>query len=76
MSFPCFLQAVVRCATERANPRWRRDETGRLSSGLVAASSRKPNSAAPLNIEVTIVSALSLRKHWRGVLQLATVLPP
>ena len=34
MSFPCFLQAIVRCAVERANPRWRRDESGRLTTGV------------------------------------------
>ena len=37
MSFPCFLQAIVRCAVERANPRWRRDESGRLTTGVLAA---------------------------------------
>ena len=37
MSFPAFVQAVVRCAVERANPRWRRDEDGRLTTGSVAA---------------------------------------
>ena len=37
MSFACFVEAIVRCAVERANPRWRRDEDGRLTRGLMAA---------------------------------------
>ena len=36
MSFPGFIQSVVRCAFERANPKWHRDENGRLTTGLIA----------------------------------------
>jgi hypothetical protein len=36
LTFPTFLEAVVRFAFERANPKWSRDTTGRLNAGFPA----------------------------------------
>jgi len=34
LTFPTFLEAVVRFAFERANPKWARDSSGRLNAGF------------------------------------------